>query len=142
MANPYDFEDPDWLLRKEELLRRADYRCAEDGGHEAKSVHVCYYVKGRKLWEFPDDAYKCYCPRDWEMRRNVEEGLKITLASFSISEIDVLNETLKHLAVARPTERARIIEQAFNEAKNKQREYDVSPESPDDEDEWGEDDEY
>lgn len=123
------------------MLRRVDYRCAEDGDHEATSVYVCYYIEGRQLWQFPDNAYKCYCQRDWRMRRNADEALRVTLASFSISEVDVLNETLKHLSAMRPPERARIIEQVFNEAKNKRREYEIFPESPDDE-EWKEDNEY
>ena len=119
MADFSDFKDQNWIDKKEELLRRANYNCAEDCDSRATHVHVCYYVKGRKIWELPDDAYKCYCRKDWETRRNAEDALRVSLAHLSISDLDILNETLQKLVAVPPNELGQMIEQMYSEAKKK-----------------------
>lgn len=119
MAGLFDFEQPEWGNKEKELLRFASYQCAEgECDNEAKKAYICYYIKNINIWQLPPDAYKCYCNAHFNARYNMERDLRISLAAFSIDELETLQRALKEL-VRFGNKRAQIIEQVYADAKNK-----------------------
>jgi len=128
------FEDPRWKRKRDDLLSRRNYECEDCGElHRDAQVHICYYTKGRKLWEYPDRAYKCYCPRHRIMRQRVEDDLKEILADFSIDELDSLHLALKEFAAIRNGRRERVMEQLYADAKAERSKHDFIYEDEEDE---------
>jgi hypothetical protein len=63
MASYYELlKHPQWQKRRLEILDRAAFRCDNCGSVE-KTLHVhhCFYEKGKKPWEYPDTALRCFC---------------------------------------------------------------------------------
>ncbi|HEY5745010.1 MAG TPA: hypothetical protein VIU12_02945 [Chryseolinea sp.] len=56
------YKDPRWQRRRLEIMQRDGFAC-NDCGEEKKTlnVHHRYYVKGRKLWEYPDFSLVTLC---------------------------------------------------------------------------------
>jgi hypothetical protein len=122
MSNFTDFKDQSWINKSNEILRRRGYQC-EDCDVPATCVHICYYQKGRKIWEYQDDAYKCYCQYHFEIRRDTESDLKKILVAFSTDELDRLHLIMKNLSNMPLGKRATIMEQLYADAKNKHSPY-------------------
>lgn len=132
MANFSDFHDQRWIDKSAEIFRRADYQC-EDCDARATLVHICYYPKDRKIWELPEDAYKCYCGLHFEDRKNTEGALKKILAGFSTNELDSLLRMLQELARMPLGKRATIMEQLYADSKKKHSRHDNFFEDEEDE---------
>lgn len=56
------YQRPEWQRCRLETMERAGWRC-EACHEESEQLHVhhAYYEKGRKPWEYPDDALICLC---------------------------------------------------------------------------------
>ena len=123
MTDVSDFKQQEWLNKEQELLRLADYICAEEECTEsATQAHICYYLGNTSIWKLPAGAYKCYCKKHREERRSAEGALRIMLAAFTTNELEVLHrnlEVLGGLPVNKRGDRAQIIEQVFAESKKK-----------------------
>lgn len=53
---------PEWFARRAEVIEAAGNECQGCGIHGAAfQVHHLYYLRGRKPWEYPDDALQCLC---------------------------------------------------------------------------------
>ena len=55
-------KNPAWEKRRREVLDRASFECERCGARDkALHVHQGYYEKGKKPWEYPEDALTCLC---------------------------------------------------------------------------------
>lgn len=59
----YDqLKHPSWQRRRLEILESCDFECSNCGSKEKTlEIHHSYYWRGKRLWEYPDHALKCYC---------------------------------------------------------------------------------
>jgi len=118
MANLSEFQDQRWLDKREELLRRANYICEYCGEYDVDAqVHICYYPRGKRLWEFPEDAYKCYCPQHRTERQNAEDALRVVLAKFVTDDLDRIHLAIKELSDFPENKRSQFAEQLRNDIK-------------------------
>lgn len=55
-------KDPRWQKRRLEAFEAANWRC-EHCNRQDKELHVhhCYYIRGRKPWEYPDALLVVLC---------------------------------------------------------------------------------
>lgn len=54
--------DPRWQKKRLEVLNRAEFTCEQcEDSDSTLHVHHRYYVRGRKPWEYSDDALQCLC---------------------------------------------------------------------------------
>jgi hypothetical protein len=119
MTDLWAFGSQEWVNKEKELLGLSNYKCAEGCDEEAQKVYVCYYMKGRRIWELPADAYKCYCRRHWGDRFKIDSEIRMMMTAFNIIDLDTLHRVLEELAGMRNNRRAQVIEQLYVEAKNK-----------------------
>jgi 5-methylcytosine-specific restriction endonuclease McrA len=58
-------QDPRWIARREEIMIRGEYRCAEcgteDQGWNRLQVHHRHYRSGAAPWEYEDADLVCLC---------------------------------------------------------------------------------
>jgi hypothetical protein len=119
MTDLWEFGSQEWISKEKELLRLANYKCAEGCDEEAKKVYVCYFLRDRRIWDLPKDAYKCYCKRHWTDRLKIDSEIRVRLAAFTIIDLDTLHRVLEGMAGIRDNKRAKMMEQLYVEAKNK-----------------------
>ena len=108
-------KSPHWQKKRLEILKSRDFTCESCGETEKELVvHHCWYEKGKKPWEYPDDCYKVFCNEchsDWhEAKSSID---KIIATYHDISEINDLligNEMsdgfLREIAVIFPNKMA------------------------------------
>jgi len=55
-------KDPRWQKKRLDILSRDDWACRECGNREKTlNVHHCYYIYGKKPWEYSDDSLITLC---------------------------------------------------------------------------------
>ena len=63
MASYYELlKHPNWQRRRLEIFERAGFECEQCGdNNKTLHVHHCYYERGKRPWEYPDQHLKCLC---------------------------------------------------------------------------------
>lgn len=135
MTDLWEFESQEWLNKEKELLTLVNYKCAEGCDEEAKKGYICYFLRHRRIWDLPNDAYKCYCETHWKDRLKIDGEIRMRLAAFTIIDLDTLHRVLEDMAGIRSNKRAQIIEQLYVEAKDKRSKQDELIDYTEDEDE-------
>lgn len=124
MANFADkFKDPRWAEKRDTVLARADHKCEDCDEDRHLDVHICYWEKDREPWNYPDDAYRCYCSTQMRERRLVERDIRVLLATFSIDELEPLHLALEQLAGIPGTSRRPWVGRIYPAAKEIREEY-------------------
>lgn len=54
-------QDARWRLKRKSAIAHAKYKCQECGASGRLDVHHLYYVKGKKMWQYPFKALKVMC---------------------------------------------------------------------------------
>jgi hypothetical protein len=76
-------KDPRWVAKSDEIKKIANHRC-EDAGcdteHPRLSTHHCYYIYGRKPWEYERDLLICLCDQCHQRRQLIEKTIHVQLA--------------------------------------------------------------
>ncbi|MEK6323798.1 MAG: hypothetical protein AABN33_19315 [Acidobacteriota bacterium] len=125
MANFADkFNDPRWAEKRASVLARADYKCDACDEERYLDAHICYWEKDREPWDYPDEAYRCYCAAHMRERRLVERDIRVLLAAFSIDELDSLHLAVKALAGIPSVNRGPRVERLYVAAKKVRDDYD------------------
>jgi|SRR6185436_14576533 len=84
---------PEWFRRRAEIIELANRKCHDCGAcqigcescdfHDmplvALEVHHKYYVRGRKPWEYPDEALESLCHECHEQRTLLDDVLRIAI---------------------------------------------------------------
>lgn len=79
---------PNWQKRRLEILNAANFTCYEcESTDKTLHVHHKYYEKGKKPWEYPDEALVCVCV---DCHANLE-GLK-TEMNLLIGKLSTANQ--------------------------------------------------
>ena len=76
--------DPRWQKKRLAIMSRDDWACQVCGDKEdTLHVHHRYYLKGRKPWEYPDEALVTLCAacheEETEQRPAVETAILLAL---------------------------------------------------------------
>ena len=74
--------DPRWQRRRLDVLNAANWQCqdAECGRRDFPlEVHHCYYIYGRKPWDYPPDAFLSLCEDCHKKRQQLECEIKLQL---------------------------------------------------------------
>lgn len=56
-----ELQDERWLLRRRSAIARVGSKCQECGKGGRLEVHHLYYVKGKRVWQYPYKALKVFC---------------------------------------------------------------------------------
>jgi len=56
-----DLKDGRWRLKRQKVVAKAMFKCSECGSGGVLDVHHLYYVKGKRLWEYPYKALVVLC---------------------------------------------------------------------------------
>lgn len=79
-------QHPKWQKKRLLNLRHAKWRCEECQDEETSlHVHHIYYLRGKKPWEYPDDALICLCKnchKDVHADKLLAEALKCSSKSY------------------------------------------------------------
>jgi 5-methylcytosine-specific restriction endonuclease McrA len=75
--------DPRWQKKRLAILNSANWHC-QDAGCDSPDeipleVHHCYYLYGKKPWDYPDDAFLALCEPCHRERQKLENELKLNL---------------------------------------------------------------
>lgn len=69
-------------------MERERFQCEDCGSvEETLHVHHCYYKRGWKPWEYPDEALKCLCKNCHDLRGTTEQRIKELLANCDGEEL-------------------------------------------------------
>lgn len=120
------FQDQRWLERRAHILELSNNQCEESGSSDSLQVHICFYVRGKEPWEFPNEAFKCYCNEHREQRQRVERAITRILPFFATTELDPLLNALKFLGPLGP-KRAAVMERLYVFAKREYYSLDIAP---------------
>jgi hypothetical protein len=100
------FRDQRWDARKLNLLEAAGWACQECGlrvGEEG--IHICFYPKGKMVWDYPSKAFKVLCAAHRQERAAFERQLRDALPAFTTNELGKLLDLLDELRAVPPEER-------------------------------------
>ena len=111
------FSDPRWEAKKRQVLEKAGYECEFCQIDERLEVHICFFEPGVEPWDYPDEAYKCYCSEDRLMRRGLESDIRRVMAAFGPNELDSLHSALSQIAGHSESDRALAMERFYVAAK-------------------------
>lgn len=104
---------PEWWTKREEVLAAAGYHCQECGkglvncpcpvcesGERVThfEVHHRYYVRGRKPWEYPNEALMCLCRPCHEHATATTDNLKAIVGLLPRRELEVLLQQATKIA--------------------------------------------
>jgi len=85
-----DYSDPRWQKKRLQIMKRDNFRCRRcDRDDRTLNVHHRYYQKGRKIWDYDDEALVTLCEKCHEKLHEVHNGsLEAITESFINSSID------------------------------------------------------
>lgn len=85
-------KDPRWQKRRLKILER-DGWCCYECGHEDKTLHVHhrYYLRGKKPWEYEDDALITLCEDCHDRVTAITDLLKLQLGRLTMSQIALVS---------------------------------------------------
>lgn len=90
MASAYIelLKDPRWQKRRLEIFSRDGFACTECKC-ETRELHAHhrYYLRGRKPWEYDDDALTTLCERCHGFVTEASDLLKVVLGKLSPSQL-------------------------------------------------------
>lgn len=92
------FKDPRWADKRYAILARAGHHCEDCDEDRNLYVHICYWEKDREPWDYPDNAYRCYCSFHLQERRLAERDIHVQVATFTNDELEPLRLALDQLA--------------------------------------------
>jgi hypothetical protein len=74
-------KDPRWQKKRLEILNRDEFTCSYCGDDQNElHVHHHYYVFGKELWDYEDEALSTLCSechkKETETTRRIKENLK------------------------------------------------------------------
>lgn len=62
MTYAEQLKHPMWQKRRLEIMTASNFECSSCGDKDKTlNVHHWYYVKGKKIWDYPDTALACLC---------------------------------------------------------------------------------
>jgi hypothetical protein len=103
------FRDQRWADRKRSLLQAAGWACQECSAPvEDDGVHVCFYPKGKMVWDYPSKAFKVLCEPHRKERADFERQVRETLPAFATDEIGKLLDLLDEMRVTPPDDRLHV----------------------------------
>jgi len=98
-------DTPEWGFRRNQILERDDHHCQECCSRDGTlHVHHRYYLKGKKPWDYPDEALVTLCEDchkyTHEMIDEISEAMK-QVNCFDLETITgyVQGVTFKHTGV-------------------------------------------
>ena len=74
--------NPLWQKRRLDVLNAANWRCQDAGCSNSEvplEIHHCYYLYGKKPWDYPSDAFLALCEQCHEKRQQLERDIKLQL---------------------------------------------------------------
>lgn len=110
MAETYQemLRRPEWLCRRAEVIRAAGCECEECGlrgegpyPDRGFQVHHRYYLRGRKPWEYPDDALACLCERCHAGLGLLDEELRFLVGHLDAGDVERLVAHVRRIVVGR-----------------------------------------
>jgi 5-methylcytosine-specific restriction endonuclease McrA len=108
---------PEWLERREEILRRDGRACVLCGAMKELQVHHLRYVRGKEPWEYPNEALVTLCAQhhsaihDEPRRMQAENILLHALRTAKINSLELLE--LTRVCLTHETEFSRRINKAM-----------------------------
>lgn len=73
-------KDSRWKKKRSLIIKRDKFKCTECGCLDTLNVHHKYYVKGKKAWEYPNNALITLCEKchtKWHEEHVIEVRDKI-----------------------------------------------------------------
>ncbi len=95
------YRDPRWQKKRLAIMSRDEWTCQDCGDTEdTLHVHHRYYVKGRKPWEYPDEALVTLCASchkdETERRPAVEAAILLALKKrFLACDLEYLADAIE-----------------------------------------------
>ena len=56
-----ELKDTRWYSKRVVIIAKANYKCQECGSNGKLDVHHLYYIKGKKVWQYPNKALVALC---------------------------------------------------------------------------------
>lgn len=99
MSSYYEeqLKSKEWELFRIPILNRDNGRCVECGDTHILQIHHDIYIRGRKLWEVPDDFVRTLCKKchdKWHLNNEyqIKETYEIDLTSISEKNYVSINQ--------------------------------------------------
>jgi len=80
MSYRLQYQTREWSEKREGIINRDNYKCVKCGNSNViLHVHHKKYIKGRKVWEYPDDALETLCERCHEKYHKEHQGSSLVI---------------------------------------------------------------
>src|SRR4030042_6805389 len=56
-----DLKEERWRLKRQKMVSKAMFKCSKCDSGGVLEVHHLYYIKGKRLWQYPDKALIVLC---------------------------------------------------------------------------------
>ena len=86
----------EWKSKREEILKRDEYKCTECNTTKNLHVHHLYYTDGKMAWEYDDDALVTLCRHHHKLRHK-EEPPYVKLYLPNVFDLNNVNSTSKNI---------------------------------------------
>lgn len=95
---------PLWQKKRLEILQRDDFECRNCNDRETTlHVHHGTYIKGRLLWEVPDDTLITLCEKCHDIFERVKSQFSLAFGSLTLDDqIRILAETQAQRSLFEP----------------------------------------
>jgi hypothetical protein len=80
-----------WFAKRSHIIKLAKFECVECGAHQEEhqfEVHHRYYLRGRKPWEYPDEALMCVCRTCHAELGMLDDELRYTIGQLTTQQIE------------------------------------------------------
>lgn len=65
--------DSRWSVKRKKILARDSFKCRECECIDELEVHHLYYIKGKRAWEYPNNALVTWCNKCHKKWHNTHE---------------------------------------------------------------------
>ncbi len=96
-----DLKHPLWQQRRLRVFELAAFTCVRCRATESQlHAHHKVYLKGRRLWDYPDDLLECLCDDCHERAHEQKSRLEIMVAQHPTSMLPTITRLMGKLGAA------------------------------------------
>jgi hypothetical protein len=93
-----DLKHPLWQQRRLRVLERANWTCQRCGSVDRQlHAHHKVYLRGHRLWDYPDDLLECLCERCHDLAHAQKSRLDLLVAQHPTAALPAINRLVDKL---------------------------------------------
>lgn len=98
MSYAEDLKHPRWQERRLRVLEAAGFRCQRcDSNERQLHAHHKVYLRGHRLWDYPDGQLECLCDQCHDAAHAHKERLEVELAKHPTSMLPTITTLMDKL---------------------------------------------